>query len=540
MLPSNQTTRHETAIPRLAPQGARAFRRLAAAGLPVVFFAGTALSFVVSASPASAGATTWYAYAAGAARLPVSCPKTSVPSKRCTLAEALADASAGAIVELATPGSKGHYRGNWAIDTGGTFVAQPLTIKAAPGIARPVLDGNHGKHVGCQTKTCSGPVLTIGSDVHVVLHGITIENAAGSGKGGAIENSSGGVLTVSASTFSGNSAADGGAIDNGDKGGGILVVSASTFIDNTATSDGGAIDNADKGSGALTVSGSLFSQNRAGDGGAIDDSDNGGSGAATVSGSTFHGNIVSRDGGAIDNGDKGSGTLTVSRSSFTANASHSDGGAIDNGDKGSGNLFLSTSTFSADTASVDGGAIDNADSGKGTIKVSVSTFSGNGASADGGAIDTGDRGAAAASVWESTFTGNSATGHGGTVDNSDHGGSAAIWVAANIFNGSCDQPGGAWFDEGHNTSNNPTCFNVATGQTDVTSAGTSELGPLGHHGGPTKTIEPLASSPAVGVVPNGAAATLNGSAVKLCPTTDQRGVRSASGKACNAGSVQSS
>ena len=539
MLPLNQTTRRTTATTRLVPQGPKAFRRLAAAGLPVVFFAGTALSLVVTASPASAGTTTWYAYAGGGAKLPISCPKTTVASKKCTLTEALIDASAGAIVELATPASKGHYIGNWVIDTGGTFVAEPLTIKPAPGTARAVLDGNHGKRGGCQTKTCSGPVLTVGSGVHVDLSGITIENAASSGNGGAIENASDGVLIVSASTFSHNSAADGGAIDNGGKGGGILTVSASAFVGNSATGDGGAIDNADKGSGSLTVSGSTFSQNSAGDGAAIDDSDNGGSGVVAVSGSTFYANTASHDGGAIDNGDKGSGTLTVSGSSFTADSAHGDGGAIDNGDKGSGNLLLSASTFSADTASVDGGAIDNADSGRGTLKASVSTFSGNLASGDGGAIDTGDRGSAAASVWASTFTGSSATGDGGTIDNSDHGGSAALWFAANIFNGGCDQSAGAWFDQGYNIGNNSTCLNVATGKTDVTSPDASELGPLSHNGGPTKTIDPLASSPAVGVVPNGAKATLDGGAVELCPTTDQRGVSSAAGKACNAGSVQS-
>ncbi len=541
MLPLNQTARHATATPRLVPQGAgaRALRHLVATGLPVVFFAGTALSLVATASPASAGITTWYAYAGGGARSPVSCPKTTVASKKCTLSEALADAAAGATVDLATPSRKGHYVGNWAIDTGGTFVAEPLTIKAAPGAAMPVLDGNHGKRGGCQTKTCSGPVLTIGSGVHVVIDGITVEHAAGSGNGGAIDNSDGGVLTVSASIFSGNSAVDGGAIDNGDKGGGILVVSASTFIGNSAASDGGAIDDADKGSGTLTVSGSAFSQNKAGDGGAIDDSDNGGSGTATVSGSTFYANIASHNGGAIANGDTGSGTLTVSSSTFISDAAHGDGGAIDNGDKGSGNLLLSASTFSADTASVDGGAIDNADSGKGTLKASVSTFSGNVASRDGGAIDTGDRGSAAASVWASTFTGNSATGDGATIDNSDHGGSAALWVAANIFSGSCDQAGGAWFDQGYNVGTSVTCLNVDTGKTDVTSPGASDLGPLGHNGGPTKTMEPLAASPAVGVVPSGASVTIDGSAVKLCPVTDQRGVSSAAGKACNAGSVQS-
>jgi len=503
----------------------------------MVFFAGTALSLVVTASPASAVGTTWYAYAGGGAKFPVSCPKTTVASKKCTLAEALADASAGATIELATPGSKGHFVGNWAINTGGTFVAQPLTIKPAPGTSKPVLDGNHGKAKGCQTKICSGPVLTIGSGVHVDLKNITIESAASGGKGGGIENTTNGVLIVSGSTFSGNSAADGAAIDNGDKGGGILTVSASSFINNVATSDGGAIDNADGGAGLLAVSASTFYGNKAGDGGAIDDSDNGGSGTGTVSRSTFYADAAAHDGGAIDNGDKGSGTLTVSGSTFTADSAHADGGAIDNGDKGSANLLLSSSTFSADTASVDGGAIDNADSGKGTIKISVSTFSGNSASADGGAIDTGDRGSAAAAVWASTFSGNSATGDGGTVDNSDHGGNGALWVTANIFNGSCYQPAGAWFDQGYNIANNSTCLAEAVAKGDV-SSGASDLGPLGHNGGPTETIAPAAGSPALGAVPNGDTATLDGSSVKLCPSTDQRGVSSGAGKACNAGSVQ--
>jgi predicted outer membrane repeat protein len=538
MLPLNQSKKPASAAPRLVPQGGRALRRLAAAGIPVVFFAGTALGFVVTASPALAGARTWYAYAGGGAKFPVACPKTTVSTKKCTLAEALARAAAGNIVELATSGSKGHYVGNWAIGTGGTFVAEPLTIKPAPGTSKPVLDGNHGKASACQTKICSGPVLTIGSGVHVDLDDITIESAATTGKGGAIKNTTNGVLIVSGSTFSGNSAADGAAIDNGDKGGGILTVSASTFINNIATGDGGAIDNADGGAGLLTVSGSAFSSNKAGDGGAIDDSDNGGSGTGTVSGSTFYANVAVHDGGAIDNGDRGSGTLTVSGSTFTADSAHADGGAIDNGDKGSGNLLVSASTFSADTASVDGGAIDNADSGKGTIKFSVSTFSGNSASADGGAIDTGDRGSAAASVSASTFSGNSASGDGGTVDNSDHGGSSALWLAANIFNGSCDQPAGAWFDEGYNVANNSTCLAAAAAKGDV-SSGASDLGPLGHNGGPTETIVPVSGSPALGAVPNGATAVLDGSSVKLCPATDQRGVGSAAGAACNAGSVQS-
>jgi hypothetical protein len=51
-------------------------------------------------------------------------------------------------------------------------------------------------------------------------------------------------------------------------------------------------------------------------------------------------------------------------------------------------------------------------------------------------------------------------------------------------------------------------------------------------------MRPLSSNPAVGIIPLDTAVTLNGNPVTLCPTTDQRGVPSAAGKACNAGAVQ--
>ena len=60
------------------------------------------------------------------------------------------------------------------------------------------------------------------------------------------------VLTISGSTFWGNRATDGGAIDNADRGGAGLAISASTFSSNTATGEGGAIDNADH-AGTSTV-----------------------------------------------------------------------------------------------------------------------------------------------------------------------------------------------------------------------------------------------------------------------------------------------
>jgi hypothetical protein len=148
----------------------------------------------------------------------------------------------------------------------------------------------------------------------------------------------------------------------------------------------------------------------------------------------------------------------------------------------------------------------------------------------GGAIDNGTTGTMAVSG--STFSANTAKNGGGSISNSH-----IAWAAADIFNGGCHEAaGGTWKDEGHNVGADATCLKAGTG--DV-SQGAGLLGPLTHNGGPTETMLALAASPARGVVPLNTTVKLNGRPVTLCPTIDQRGVHSATGKACNAGAVQS-
>jgi hypothetical protein len=282
------------------------------------------------------------------------------------------------------PGASSYYVGNWTVLTPGTSSSAPLTIEPAPGVAHPTLDGSHGKSVGCGTKVCNGPVLTIGPLVHVDVHAVTFKYAhnTANGYGGGIQNNRGGTVAVSGCEFLGNTATYGGAIDNGDHSGqGTLKVSASVFSGNLA-GDGGAIDNGDNaGRGNLTVSGSRFSGNTAN--GAEDN----------------QGNVIGNcDGGTIDNGDEsGHGTFAVSGSTFSGDSANSfqseegnfigtgDGGAIANAESGHGTVVVSRSTFSNDSTNIGGngggGAIDNdsAGGGHGTVTVSASTFSGDSA-----------------------------------------------------------------------------------------------------------------------------------------------------------------
>jgi hypothetical protein len=556
------------------------------------FLTGTTLGVVAAAPAASASATTFYAYANGRAVLPSSCPETSVASKQCTLAEALSVVGAGGSVALATPGSAAPYVGNWVVSTSRTSSSSPVTIEPAPGVTNPILDGNHGSAKRCQTTTCDGPVLAVRSDVHLRIDGLTLENADNttSNYGGGLENDGGGVVSVLSSTFSSNIANDGGAIDNGDDHGtGTLTVSGSTFSGNSARGsksglgDGGGIDNGDHGgTGSLTVSSSIFLGNKAsvgqsgpGDGGVIDNGDHGATGALTVSGSAFSGNSATGGGGAIDNGDNsGTSTLGVSASTFSGNtASYGGaigdgnvtgsvsgstfsenvagyGGGIDNGDYGLAVLKVSGSTFSQDRAAGNGGAVDNGDGLdlRGTLMVSDSTFWGNSAAGnnsvptvkvaahngDGGAIDNGDNeGTGTLIVTGSTFSGNTAKTDGGAINNL-----LTVWATANIFDGPCHESvGGLWNDEGYNVATSTTCLSGGTG--DV-GHGADKLGPLAHHGGLTETMLPLQGNPALHVIPLDTTEVLSGHPLRLCPTTDQRGIGTRAGQPCNAGAVQSS
>jgi predicted outer membrane repeat protein len=192
-----------------------------------------------------------------------------------------------------------------------------------------------------------------------VRDSIFTDNTAPSGAGGGIENVALGSVAVSGSTFSGNSAIDGGAIYNEAA---TLTVSGSTFSGNSA-SYGGAINNG--GGRILTVKDTSFTVNTATNygGGIVNE------GMLTVSGGTFSGNSASF-GGAVNNGF--GATLVVNDTSFTSNNATNDGGGIDN----FGTLTVNVCTLQNNSASYGGGI---ANESAGTLTVTDSTVCSNSA-----------------------------------------------------------------------------------------------------------------------------------------------------------------
>ena len=187
-------------------------------------------------------------------------------------------------------------------------------------------------------------IFNIALGGNLSISGVTVSGAKFNSNGGAFNNA--GVLTVSNSTLSGNSAPTG-------VGGGIynrntLTLTNSTLSSNTAQTGGGIFN----GSGIATVSNSTLSGNSAptGGGGGIFNSS---AGTVNISYSTLSANSANNGGGIYNRN-----TLTLTNSTISGNSAGSGGGIYNNG----GNFALTNSTLSGNTAQR-GGGIYNNDSG---------------------------------------------------------------------------------------------------------------------------------------------------------------------------------
>ncbi len=231
--------------------------------------------------------------------------------------------------------------------------------------------------------------------------------------------------------------------------------------------------------------------------------------------------------------------IVISGNTVTGNSA-TDGGGIYIADllASIGSPFgatISDNTISDNTAT-DGGGIYNAANVTFTpTLISDNTITANTATDGGGVYNVGN-----VAISLSTFSGNVAS-RGDVVDNAAVPAPerSTVWAAADIFDGSC-QDQGAWHDGGYNVSDNGTCLAGGTGDVNygASLSGAGLLGALAQNGGPTETILPLEGNPAIEIVPNSTSVALDGSGVSLCPVSDQRGVASSPGLACNAGSVQ--
>ena len=231
------------------------------------------------------------------------------------------------------------------------------------------------------------------------------------------------------------------------------------------------------------------------------------SATVSLSGLTIANGNAASGGGLIN-----SGTLTVTDCVFSNNSSGHGGGGIEN----LGSMTINNSTISGNSSnSTGGGGIYNS----GTLTVTNSSISGN--MANNGGYGSGIYvNSGTVTLTNSTVSGNSAADGGGIYVS---GGSATLTNSIVAGNTDSANPGDDCSGCTQNGSNL-----VSTSASTITAA-QLKLGPLENNGGPTETMLPLLSSPALNA---GSSSTL---------ATDQRGFPrpTGSGVVSDLGAVQS-
>ena len=201
----------------------------------------------------------------------------------------------------------------------------------------------------------------------LALYATDVENNSDEYSGSGIAND--GILTVSASGITGNTAIQSGGRGAGiyNNNGGTLTITAGSHIDNNiAAYYGGGIENY----GSLTITNSTIYDNHTtdptyGSGGGIDNV-----GSLTIQGSTLNGNGAAVNGGAISTGVHAS--LAVTNSTFSGNSAAVGGALFILSDDGT--LTVANSTIAGNQASLYGAGFYLAAS---TLTLQNSIVSGN-------------------------------------------------------------------------------------------------------------------------------------------------------------------
>jgi predicted outer membrane repeat protein len=323
-------------------------------------------------------------------------------------------------------------------------------------------------------------VFSVNRSVNFTVQNLTIANGSSDvrGFGGSGISNDGGTLTVTNSTFAGNSAGpkcSGGLCPEGGGGinneGGTVMVTNSTFAGNSA----GNASYGDSG-GGISNEPSFFH--------------------------AYGGRFYS------------DGTLTVTNSTFSSNSATVSGGGIDNE---GGTLTVSNSTFSSNTAPGSfGGGIYNYNARGGALTVTNSTFFNNSApNGIGGAIYT-ESSNDLQEITNSTFSGNSAS-IGGCIQST--GGLLALVVTntilANNTPRNCSEA--VYEDGGHNIEDGTTC---GFGGSSLSSTNPL-LDPAGlaNNGGPTQTIALCTATGAPSAGCTSASPAINAGDEGVCSTT---------------------
>ena len=373
-----------------------------------------------------------------------------------------------------------------------------LTVEGNSG--KTYISGASTSIGGSNAVSDSGIIVVTSGTVH--LNNLYLENGynASPGNGGALSNAGGAVFLANSTVTSSSaySSWGGGGIYND----GTMSITNSVISNNDATdtyAGGGGILN--DNSGILTITNSTISGNSA------DYSPGGGGlmnvcgGSVSIQNSVIAGNTAQSSGGG--GGISNCGTMTIDASTISNNnANSSPGGGGIFADNGFSITDTTISNNSADNSFIGGGGILNTNN---TMTIISSTIAYNTATnANGGGVVNLD----SMEISSSTIAFNSAAGSAtGGSDFYDTGGAlvtSTIFAGA-VSNGvECVLGQGSGDDHGYNIDSDGSCQLSQTGSISHSTSLDASLGQLViHYTGATATLLPTTSSPAYRVIPRG-------------------------------------
>ncbi len=280
---------------------------------------------------------------------------------------------------------------------GALYLQGPNTVLK---IASTVFAGNHS--------ATYGGVLAHTGGVTMSVSGSSFLGNTAALSGGAFDLSDGAVLTMASSLLSGNSAVGGGAFNL--NGAATLTLKSSTVSGNIAEGGGGGAIFAQPTS-VLNLTGNKFTENHALYGGAIDMIGNmGGQGVtATLSGNLFQANAADNFGGAVAT--SGASVFTSKGDKFIGNVAGGPGGGVYL--RNTAGTFISNSLFQSNVAgSGSGGGLNI--SGGGAILTGLKVIDNiAGPGGRGGGLRIADVNVL---IFKSVITGNVANDGGGIVN----------------------------------------------------------------------------------------------------------------------------
>jgi CSLREA domain-containing protein len=393
-------------------------------------------------------------------------------------------------------------------------ITDSVTLKGA-GSTKTIIDGKG-------TVTQDRVVQILATARNTTITGVAIRNGrrlATFDEGGGLlwNGSGGGQLTLKDLIVSGNQAyyAGGLALLSGVEGDSVRLDHV-TVQRNTATAAAGGLEAAIGDFGSFLLNQSRIVANTAYEGGGLylqgpmDDAK-----SIRVVDSVISANHAGLSAGFENRAGSAAQPVVVVTSYLHANIATIYGGGIGN----YGDLDLSRSTLEANTAALRGGAMYDYEGGLATL--TNATLSGNSAVERGGAvyIEKFIHGLADVAFRSTTVSGNVAPLGGGIfIDPGANTSLANTVIAKGPTGANCSQPLGGLT----NLSDDASCgFGTGDGIADL------KLGPIGLHGGATRTLIPKAGSPALDVGTGSGA-----------PTVDQRGIVRPMGTGVDIGSVE--